>query len=73
MTVPYKQILISVHSMFPLVYIWVRQWGAWKLHPYNSDAQKFIYYHVICLFGSFWNKIHNLAVMMPAATTVSSP
>ena len=33
MPVPYKQILISVHSVFPLVYVRVRLWGAWKLHP----------------------------------------
>ena len=73
MTVPYEQIFISVHSVFSLVYVQVRQWGAQKLHPYNSNAQKLIYYHVICPFGSVWNKIHNLAVMMPATTTVSSP
>ena len=23
---------------FPSVYVWVRQLGAWKLHPYNSIA-----------------------------------
>ena len=33
--------LISVHSVFPLVCVQVRQWGAWKLHPCNFDAQKF--------------------------------
>ena len=61
---PTKQILISVHSMFPLVYVWVRQWGAWKLHLYNSNAQKFIYYHMTCPFGSILNMLHNLAIMV---------
>ena len=25
--------------MFPIVLVQVRQWGAWKLHPYNVGAQ----------------------------------
>ena len=25
----------TIRTMFPLVLIWVRQQGAWKLHPYN--------------------------------------
>ena len=49
--------------MFPLVYVWVRQRGAWKLHPYNSNAQKLLFYHVICPFSSIWNKSYNLAIM----------
>ena len=52
---PVKQILISVQSVFPLVYIQVRQWEAWKLHPYNSNAQKFTYYYKNCPFTSIWN------------------
>ena len=28
---------------FPLVLIQVRQWGAWKLHPYNSVARKLLF------------------------------
>ena len=57
-----KQIHSSVYSVFPSVYVWVRQWGAWKLHPYNSDAQKPIFYHVVCTFSSIWNKLHNLVI-----------
>ena len=33
--------------MFPLVSVWVRQQGAWKLHPYNFIAQN-------CLLLPFW-------------------
>ena len=42
----------------------MRQQGPWKLHPYNSDAQKFTYYHKNCPFGSIWNKLCNLAIMV---------
>ena len=35
----YKASQISEHCMFPLVYVWVMQQGAWKLHPYNSIAK----------------------------------
>ena len=59
-----SKILISVHSVFPSVYVWGRQWGAWSLHPYNSDAQKFMFYHIICPFSSIWNESHGLAVMV---------
>ena len=41
---PEIEISISEHSVFPSVFILVSQWGAWKLHPYNSDAQKLFYY-----------------------------
>ena len=41
---PTKQNLISVLGVFPLVYVWVRQWEAWKLHPYNSDAEQNAYF-----------------------------
>ena len=34
-----SKIKISVHGLFPMVYVQVRQWGAWKLHPYNSSTQ----------------------------------
>ena len=45
MTIPPEiEILISEHSVFPSVYIWVRQQRAWKLHPYYSDAQMLFYY-----------------------------
>ena len=33
--------------MFPLVSVWVRQWGAWKHHPYNFIAQE-------CVLLPFW-------------------
>ena len=61
MMVPYKA---NTHSVFPSVYVWVRQQEAWKLHPYNSDGKKSVFYHKICPFGSMWNKSHNLAIMV---------
>ena len=48
-----KQNQISECGMFPSVYVWVRQWAAWKLHPYNSIAQhmfSFVYQN-LCPFG----------------------
>ena len=61
---PTKQILISICSVFPLVYVWMKDWGAWKLHLDNFDARKFRFCLVICLFGSIWNELHNLAVRL---------
>ena len=37
--VPEIEIWISEHSVFPSVYVQVKQQGAWKLHPYKSNAQ----------------------------------
>ena len=57
--------------MFPSVYVWVRHWGAWKLHPYTSDAYKSVLYHKDCPFGSIWNMFHTqkiFAVMMRLVT-----
>ena len=67
---PTKQNLISVHSVFPSVYVQVRQWGAWKLHPYNSSAKKSVFYHKVCPFGSIWNMLHtqNFVVMIMLVT-----
>ena len=44
--------------------------GAWKLHPYNSDAMKSVFYHKTYPFGSIWNMLHtqNFAVMMMLVT-----
>ena len=66
MTVPTKQNLISVHSLFPLVYVQVRKQGAWKLHLHNSDAKKSVFYYKVCPFGSIWNMLHtqNLELMV---------
>ena len=50
--------------MFPSFYVQVRQWGAWKLHPYNSDARKSVFYHIISPFSSMWNESHDLVVMV---------
>ena len=50
--VPKMEIWISEHSVFPSVYIQVRQQGAWKLHLYNFNAQKPVFYHKVCPFGS---------------------
>ena len=52
---PTKQILISVHGVFPSVYVWVRQRGAWKLHPYNSDAKIHIFIHFLPILAQVWN------------------
>ena len=45
---------ISEHSVFPSVYVWLKQQGAWKPHPYNSHAQMLFYYK--CLI---WQHPHN--------------
>ena len=37
--VPYKANQINEHGVFPSLCVWVRQQGAWKLHPYNSIGQ----------------------------------
>ena len=59
---PTKKNNISVHSVFLLVYVWVRQWGAWKLHPYNSNAYRYVFIFIIhfnfCQFSSVWNMCH---------------
>ena len=55
---PTKQNFISVHNVFPSVYVWRRQQGDWKLHSYNSDAEKFLFYHKVCPFGTIWNMLH---------------
>ena len=47
--VPETEPWISVHSVFPSVYVQVRQQGAWKLHPYNSVTQKLF---LIAQFGT---------------------
>ena len=52
--------------MFPLVYVCVRQWEAWKLHLYNSIAQRHIFLIIknfaqSAQFGICWIKF---AVMM---------
>ena len=70
---PTKQTLIRVHSVFPLVYVCMRQQGAWKLHRHNCDAKKSVSYQNVCPFSSIWNKSYNLVAMMPAVTTVSNP
>ena len=44
--------------MFPLALVWVRQQGAWKLHPYNFVAQN-------CLLLPFWLYIYFLWTMCP--------
>ena len=56
--------------MFPPVYVCVRQWGAWKLHQYNSDVKKSVFYHKVCPFSTIWNMLHtqNFAVMMMLVT-----
>ena len=35
---------ISAYSVFPSVYVQVRQWGAWKLHPVYSCYPEIILY-----------------------------
>ena len=67
MMLPYKQYLISVHSVFPSVYTWVRQWGAWKLLPYNSNAKKIcVLSQSLPQFG-IWHT-QNFVVMMTLVT-----
>ena len=50
---------ISEHSVFPSVYIWVRQWGTWKSHPYNSNAKITMFIMPILVFDTqiLWPKI----------------
>ena len=67
---PTKQNLISVHSVFSSFYVWVSQQGAWKLHPYNSDAEKSVFYQKSLPIWSIWNVLHtqNFVVMMTLVT-----
>ena len=59
--------------MFPLVYVWVRQWGAWKLHSYKSIAQIHIPPFIkTCPFGPVWNINTNFAVMMAMLVVVNT-
>ena len=44
-------------SVFPLVYVQVRQWGAWKLHPSNSVTQK------LFLIAQYGTNLKTLEVM----------
>ena len=37
--------------MFPLVYVWMRQLGAWKLHTYNSIATICVFVHTALPIG----------------------
>ena len=48
--------------MFPSVLVWVRQQGAWKLHPYNSIAQN-------CLLLPFWLKLNKILRTMQLLLT----
>ena len=38
-------VLLGLIMGFPSVYVWVRQLGAWKSHPYNSIAQIGVIYN----------------------------
>ena len=38
-------VLLGLIMGFPSVYVWVRQLGAWKLHPYNPIAQIGVIYN----------------------------
>ena len=48
--------------MFPSVLVWVRQQGAWKLHPYNSIAQN-------CLLLPFQLKLNKILRTMQLLLT----
>ena len=50
---PTKQSQISEHGVFPLVYVWVRQWGAWTLHPYNSIAKMHVLIQILPIWPKF--------------------
>ena len=45
-------------KMFPLVLVWVRQRGAWKLYPYNFGTQTLLCYYQFDNTGWIW--IHKL-------------
>ena len=48
--VPEKEIRISEHSVFPSVYVWVRQRRAWKLHQYILMSK--CYFTINTQFGT---------------------
>ena len=51
--------------MFPSVNVQVRQQGAWKLHPHNSDTQKLFF---TC---QIWHKFQNFEVTIVFSYLVS--
>ena len=55
---------ISENGMFPSVYVWVRQLGALKLHPYNSIAQICILFMKFVPIWHSFGKIYNFEVMI---------
>ena len=70
------KLFISIHSVFPLVYVWVRQMGYWKVLQYFSDAKICIFILFLPIWPKFGISGHNSAVMTvlaPSATSVSSP
>ena len=57
------EVWISGHSVFASVCVQVRQWGARKLHPYNSDAQRlFFMYAQFGINFRFWG--HNDSIFL---------
>ena len=53
-----------------MVYVQVRQWGAWKLYPYNSFTQKLF---LIAQFGtSFGFEVMRVAFWFLVISTVST-
>ena len=56
----------TLKSKFSLVYTGGFHWSmsGWgngepgKLHPYNSNAEKSVFYHKVRPFSSIWNMLH---------------
>ena len=60
---PTKQNQISEHGVSPLAFVQVRQLGAWKVHPYNSNA-KCVFLSKFYPFGTILKHIVKFVVMM---------
>ena len=60
--------------MFPLVYVWVRQWEAGKLHPYNSIAQIHIlpFIKIVPIWPSLEYVKSNFAVLMAMLVVINN-
>ena len=50
--------------LFPLVYVCVWQQGSLKLHPYNSDPQRYVFNLTFAHLVQFGTCITNFAVMI---------
>ena len=71
---PSKQNQISKHGVFPLVFVWVREQGAWKLQPYNSIAKIhiFLLIKILPIWLSLKFCSHDVCVSITFNTTTTA-